>query len=573
MKSSKKQKRINEAGKILLDPVLCASGVLKSSLWPRQQEILRSVSTHRKTAVKACHASGKTYVAAVATLCWLITHPNGIVVTTAPTWMQVERVLWGEIHAAVNRAAYAFPRPSATKLELGPNRYAIGLSTNEGVRFQGFHGDVLIIIDEAPGVLPEIYEAIAGITAGGDVRILALGNPVIASGPFYEVFTEKRESWNLITISAFDTPNLAGLTPETLLQLPDHELDLNPYPYLTTRRWVKEKYLEWGRGHPLWESRVVGNFPKQSEDALISLDWLEQAKLRTEGDGDLYAGIDVAGPGEDETVLCVRRGPKIILLRAWANRDPRGEVVAALLPYKGSLKGVNIDSAGIGFYMAQHLKDSGLPVNEINVGERPKDSEKFFNRKAEVYWAFRMRAEVGDVAGLTDERAIAQLVGVRYSHNSRGQVVIESKDDARKRGVKSPDRAEAIILAFAELAQRYGLLEYFRLESERMAEAETVSFSPLSVFKPSCPKCGSEELSRCGVAWTCKPCGATGIDTELIVKCPKCQSPCVARIGSERRCGRCGNQSGNRPPNPHPYSRADLLEMADAQSLFGWRRS
>lgn len=246
MPSSRKQKRVNRAADILLNPVLCASRVLNSSLWLKQQEILLSLATHRKTAVKACHASGKTHVAAIATLWWLITHPNGIVVTTAPTWTQVERVLWGEIHTAVNRSSYGFPKPSATKLELAPDRYAIGLSTNEGVRFQGFHGDVLVIIDEAPGVLPEIYEAIAGISAGGDVRILALGNPVIASGPFYDIFTENRESWNLITISAFHTPNLEGLTMESLLQLSDAELDMNPCPYLTTRRWVKEKYQEWG---------------------------------------------------------------------------------------------------------------------------------------------------------------------------------------------------------------------------------------------------------------------------------------------------------------------------------------
>ena len=61
-----------------------------------------------------------------------------------------------------------------------------------------------------------------------------------------------------------------------------------------------------------------------------------------------------------------------------------------------------------------------------------------------------MRAEAGDLSGLTDNLALAQLAGIRYRHNARGQVVIESKDEARKRGVKSPDRAEAIMLAFAD---------------------------------------------------------------------------------------------------------------------------
>jgi ribosomal protein L37AE/L43A len=370
--------------------------------------------------------------------------------------------------------------------------------------------------------------------------------------------------WNLITISAFETPNLEGLTLESLLQLTDHELDLSLCPYLTTRRWVKERYIEWGPGHPLWESRVLGNFPTQSEDALFALTWLEQAKLRTEGDGDLCAGIDVAGPGEDETVLCVRRGPKIILLRAWVKSDPRGDVIAALLQYKGALKAVNIDSAGIGYYMAQHLKDHGFPVREINVGEKAKDSKKFVNRKAEVYWAFRMRAEAGDLAGLTDERAIAQLVGIRYCHNSRGQVVIESKADARKRGVKSPDRAEAIILAFGELAPSYGLLEWYRQQTEGMTAAEPVVNVPAR-----CPKCGNPRLSLQGQSWSC-PCGLSGAP---ITQCPKCQSTAVARVGAEWICNKCGVQFGGKRPNPYPYTRGEALRLADGHNAFGRMRN
>jgi hypothetical protein len=149
---------------------------------------------------------------------WWITHqPEAIAITTAPSWTQVERLLWGEIHNAVYHSRIQYPKPSTSALRLGPGRYAIGLSTNEGVRFQGFHGSVLIVLDEAPGIRPEIWEAIEGIRAAGNVRVLALGNPTITSGPFYEAFTSGREGWNLITISAFDTPNLAGLSLEAQL--------------------------------------------------------------------------------------------------------------------------------------------------------------------------------------------------------------------------------------------------------------------------------------------------------------------------------------------------------------------
>jgi ribosomal protein L37AE/L43A len=245
--------------------------------------------------------------------------------------------------------------------------------------------------------------------------------------------------------------------------------------------------------------------------------------------------------------------------------DPRGDLVAALTPYKSSLKEVNIDSAGIGYYMAQHIKDLGFPVTEINVGERAKDSEKFFNKKSEIYWAFRMRAEAGDLAGLVDERAIAQLTGIRYSHNARGQVVIESKDDARKRGVRSPDRAEAIILAFAHLAPVYGVLEWYRQEAEKLIAQKDVVSAPTA-----CPKCENANLSLYGEAWQCNPCGAAGvIGGEPTAKCPNCDSTAVAKIGAERRCNNCGGQFGGKSPIANPVSRRDAL--ADFRRAFGWK--
>ena len=237
-----------------------------------------------------------------------------------------------------------------------------------------------------------------------------------------------------------------------MLELSDEELDKNPVPYLTTRRWVKEKYHEWGPGHALWESRVLGNFPTQADDALISLTCLETAKYREGGeDGSFYAGLDVGGPGESETVLCVRNGQRIVLLETWTRQHPTGKVIAALMPFKDRLQTLNVDRVGIGEYMAKHLEDHGFPVRGINVGERSNEPEKFANLKAELYWGLRELFEAGKISGLTDERTIAQLVGIRYSHNCHGHIVIESKEDARKRGVKSPDRAEAVMLAFAQV--------------------------------------------------------------------------------------------------------------------------
>ena len=532
-----KKARDVEVQTILRDPIRFAQHILGDSIWSKQAEILRSVAHHARTAVKACHASGKTFTAAEAALWWITVFTDGIAITTAPTWTQVERVLWAEIRRGVYRARIQYPEPHATALHLGANRYAIGLSTNEGVRFQGFHGNVLIVLDEAPGILPEIFEAVEGIRAGGDVRVLALGNPTIASGPFYDAFTSQREGWNLITISAFDTPNLEGISLEQLLQLSEEELNHNLCPYLTTRQWVKEKYREWGPGHPLWESRVMGNFPTDDPQALIPLQYVEQARLRQATDGsELFeAGIDVADGGDNETVLCVRQGARIVLIRAWAQRDPRGEVVAALAAYKSRLGAVKVDKVGVGDYFEKHLRDLGYKTVGVNVGEAPYDAERFANRKAELYWGLRERFQRGDICGGLDERTIAQLSSIRYELTPRGQIAIESKDKMAKRGVKSPDRAEALMLAFAP-EQRNGLFELWRQQAEaiksgqaphstdpqdlaRAQKAEVGWMTPPKRFgrltpavQPTqcCPKCGNTNLPRYSDRWKCYQCGESG---------------------------------------------------------------
>lgn len=445
-------------------------------LWETPAAILDAVfAPSARVAVKACHASSKTHTAALAVA--LALYEGADVLTTAPTWEQVKSVLWGEVHRLLGRSLIPPAEWGAinqTDIAMPGGARALGLSTNEGVRFQGWHARpgsfLLVIFDEAPGVRPDIYEAVEGISAGGDVRHLLLGNPVTASGPFYDLFASAAQGWLRVTIDAFDTPNLRGLGVRDLLSGDEAALDLCPRPYLVARRWVRDRLLEWGEDHPLWQSRVRGRFPLQADDGLISLAWLERAGRPARHDptaGPVVAGVDVAGPGEDETVVCVRQGDAILELAAVADADARGAVVDALRPWRHrGLDAVNVDAAGIGHYLARHLEDLGIPVRDVNVGAAPTTDdakERYKNRKAEYFWHLRGRLRDGDVSGLADRAAVAQLAGIRYAHDARGRVEIERKEDARRRGVASPDRAEAIMLAFcppdpaALRARLYGL--------------------------------------------------------------------------------------------------------------------
>ena len=334
-------------------------------------------------------------LAALAVLWWIARYEDGIAITTAPTWEQVRDLLWGEIHKALRRSRITdIGAVNQTEIRIGPGRYALGLSTNRGVRFQGFHGaHMLIVMDEAPGVAGEIWEAIEGARAGGQVHLLALGNPTIASGPFHDAFTTNREGWATFTIDAFNTPNLAGLSLNDLREMrpglpaESPEFAVRPRPYLVTRRWVYEKFREWGERSPLWQARVRGEFPEQAEDALISLAWLEAARAKLLGRDPasrLYAGVDVAGPGEDETCVVVRdeRGA-ILALGAWHSADPRGEVCALLSEFRERLETVNVDSIGIGYNFGLHLQDQGFPA-ELGTWARQAASGEVCQREANL---------------------------------------------------------------------------------------------------------------------------------------------------------------------------------------------
>src|SRR6266851_32413 len=257
----KKANNLAIAAEYFRDPVLFARKVLRHDTWPLHESILRAIRDHQRVAIKGCHASSKTFAIAEVVLWWLVRWDNAVVVVTGPSWTQVKEIVWGEIHKAIANSIFPFPPANQTELRLANGSYAIGLATNEAVRLQGFHGEhVLIIVDEAPGLRMEMWEAIEGARAGGDVHVVALGNPTIPGGVFYEAFTAQRASWKTFTIDAFATPNLQGFTLDHLHALPPdlpesaEIFQYHPRPYLITRRWVYERYSEWGEQSPQWEA-------------------------------------------------------------------------------------------------------------------------------------------------------------------------------------------------------------------------------------------------------------------------------------------------------------------------------
>jgi phage terminase large subunit len=472
---------------VVRDPVLFASHVLGLDLWPREAEILRSIKTQRRTAIKACHSVGKTFTLAVAALWWLARYREGIVLTTSSTQRQVRTQLWLEIHRLTKGAKVPYPELRSTEIKFrDENNFAIGFSTNQSENFQGYHGKyVLIIADEAPGIESGIWDAVAGTMAGGVVHIVMAGNPTVPSGAFYDAFTRERGLWNCHTIGVFDTPNLKGLTLEQLLEMDPSEdgpLDHNPIPYLVTKRWVYDQHQTWWHGDeassPNWMSRVLAEFPSQAEDALFKMIWLERARQRaieipsigSPTNLPLFAGVDVGG-GTAETVayVCEFREDRlrIVGMGAWRGQDTRGQVVRFLSDFRTRLCLVNVDAIGIGYNFALHLQSERFSVAMVNVSlpceSKPNLGEndparRFVNLKACAYQRLADLFERDQVDGLTDEETIGQLAGIRWELDSHGRIKIESKERARGRGEPSPDRAEGLMLAVCKPPREYGYI-------------------------------------------------------------------------------------------------------------------
>lgn len=428
--------------------------------------MLRAISRHHSVSVKGCHGSGKTYAVAGMVPYELLADPESIVLTIAPTLRQV-KTFWNEVHGALKDCPIKFPDASTLGIHLSEKNYALGFSSSRGVNAQGFHGKrVLIIADEAVGISGDLWDAIEGIRSAGDVRLVKLCNPTVPSGPVHEDFTRLRGQTECITISAFDTPNLAGLTLESLLQLPEDQLDYAPFPWLTRRRWVREMYYKWGPTNPRFQARVLGEFPTQADDSVFNLAWIERAALPYEPEdlepyrrASMYiqVGIDIAGPGDDETSATARLGPFIVGAEAWPDADPLDKCKRFLSSIKQRFPHCRLvlvgDTVGIGYYFMRNLARAGYDVRSFVAQAAPVDPILYQNAKAEAYFQFREHMRDNHVHGVTDEDTQAQLSDIRYRERL-GKIEIESKQEARARGSRSPDRAESLIMSYVRLVPK-----------------------------------------------------------------------------------------------------------------------
>jgi len=436
-------------GRCRSDPLFFSSRVLggEEQPWKRQVEIMRSVCERPRTVVPSGFAVGKTWVAARIALWFLYSFASSLVITTAPTWRQVEHVLWAEIRR--QHGASATPLGGEvlrTQIKIGDDWFALGLSTDEPERFQGFHSaHLLMIFDEAAGVDRRVWVAGEGQMAGGHPRWLAIGNPVQPSGPFYEAC--RSELWETLPISCLDTPNVkAGRVI---------------YPKLVTHRWVEERKGEWGEDSPLYQSKVLGQFPTASEHGLIPLAWVLAANERADrapagGRQEPVVGVDVARSGADATVFLFREGAEIGDVEehhSLSTMETVGRLIRFVEARGVRWEQVFVDVIGVGAGVVDRLVEQCRYVVAVNFSSAPSEPDRYLNVRAEAYWAVREALHPDGDAPLSIParygRLCSELASVEWSVTSTGKILIEPKENVKKRIGRSPDHADALALTYA----------------------------------------------------------------------------------------------------------------------------
>lgn len=408
-------------------------------LTPQQREVIASVAKNRRTCVTAGHGVGKTWLAARLALWFLYTNPQSKVVTTAPTWFQVENLLWRELRVAHQTARFPLGGTSnQTQLSLSEEWFAIGLSTNDPTRFQGTHAPrLMVIFDEATGVSPGIWDAAEGLAVGPQDRFLAVGNP---TDPLSE-FKRKDDSgnWNVIRLSCEEHPNVKE--------------DRIVVPGAVTKEWVDDRLQEYGgRDTGLFRAKVRGLWPEEGTNTLIPLRIVEAAQSKWK-DPDLSVpcppivsiGCDVARFGQDETVIfAIHEGG--VVSRPITRY---GQDLMATAGQLGTFKAhsIGVDDSGLGGGVTDRLRELGLPVVPCVAGAGAREEKKFINARAEMWWALREALAAGDITLPQDHKLSADLTNVEFSYDSRGRVKLESKADIKKRIGRSPDRGDALAIA------------------------------------------------------------------------------------------------------------------------------
>ena len=466
---------------------LFARDVLRANLDKEQQAILSSVQHNPMTAVASGTARGKDYVAACAAMCFMYLTPrfkdgnlvgNTKIAMTAPTGRQVKDIMIPEVARLFRTAKFLPGRLLSNGIRTNYDEwYLTGFKSSEDntEAWSGFHAvNTMFIVTEASGISETTFNAIEG-NLQGNSRLLIVFNPNITTG--YAAKAMKSGRFNKFRLNSLNAENVVKKR--------------NVIPGQVDYEWVKDKVENWatpirpeefdeGQGDFFWEGKmyrpndlfrvkVLGMFPKAAEDILIPYEWVELAnrrwyELKESGfttKKSVRLGVDVAGMGRDNSILLPRYGswvPEIKVHQSGGKADHM-HVVGMTTPYLADPDAkAFIDTIGEGagvYSRLEELEYSNAYSCKFSEGTKGlsdiTEPYTFANMRAYLFWAVRdwLNPKNGFNPALPpDDGLIEEATEIHWKFQSNGSIIMESKDDIKKRLKRSPDKFDALANTF-----------------------------------------------------------------------------------------------------------------------------
>lgn len=429
------------------DPVGFCLIVLGVVLDDWQAEAMLAVMRgERRITIRSGHGVGKS--AFVALLCvWaLVVHANVKIVMTAPSGPQLNDVLFAEVKMWLKKLPAGLLglfdiKSDRIELRSAPEEVFLSVRTSRAETpeaLAGVHADaglVLLIADEASGIPEPVYEAASGSMSGHNCCTVLLGNPTRGSGFFFDTHTRLKGMWKTMHVSCLTSKRVSS-------------------------DFIADMKARYGEDSNAYRVRVLGEFPRAEDDTLISYELaaatLDRDIVLDPRTPDRYWGVDLARFGNDASALCKRFGSVIPeRVKVWKNADLMQSVGIVRTEYDATPLdqrplAIYADVIGLGAGFVDRARELGLPVVGINVSESPSfgSQDKFHRLRDELWGAGKTFFEARNCRIEGDEDLIGELCAPRYKFVG-SKLTMETKDDMKRRGLVSPNRADAFLLTFA----------------------------------------------------------------------------------------------------------------------------
>lgn len=408
-------------------------------------------------SVRAGHGVGKGTTLAILALWFPLSYYDSKCVVTANSQDQLRDNNWPELR----KVAGMLPPDLAAQIQIDEERMYVKAapemafvvrrtaSKSNPEALQGIHAKhVLYLIDEASGIPNIVFEVAQGSLSTKGAMAVLFSNPTKSAGFFFDTHHKLRHRWRCIRVNCEDVPRARG--------------------------HIQDVIDAYGKDSNRYRVRVLGDFPTADDDTVIALALVEAAQKRqvTKLDVRPVWGVDVARFGDDTSALAKRQGNVLLEpVKEWHGKDTMQLVGLIVAEWHRTEEWerpaeILVDVIGIGAGVVDRLKELDLPVVGINVAEAASVDDKYQRLRDELWFKGKAWFEARDCSiPAGDEKLVSELTAPTYDFASSGKHVVESKKEMRKRGLPSPNKADAFLLTLATRDQKKKRLERYRPDS------------------------------------------------------------------------------------------------------------